>query len=119
MEAKAAELGFSVIRRDENICNLFNKADVLLSDSSSCLIEFLPFGVPLATGGGPLSDSLGYLPEVALLSEDVWLCPVGKLTLIDPKTFFDLIRAYSQGKKGTEFNLDVGCSVGAEISDQI
>ena len=47
------------------------------------------------------------------------MCPVGKLTLIDPKTFFDLIRAYSQGKKGTEFNLDVGCSVGAEISDQI
>jgi hypothetical protein len=119
MEANAADLGFTVVRRDENICNLFDQSDILLSDSSSCLIEFLPFGVSIATGGGPSLDSLEYLPEIALLSEDVWLCPVSKLKLIDPICFIHIIQAYSKGKKSHEFNLGSGATYGNEIAEKI
>jgi hypothetical protein len=119
MEATAVELGFSVITRTENICNIFNQVNILLSDSSSCLIEFLPFGVSIATGGGPFPGHFGYTLDVSLLSEDVWLCPIDKIVLIQPETFFDLIKTFSSTKKNSLALFQDNYRAGEEISKQI
>lgn len=82
MEAwlKASNLrNFVYVDRRSNLCDLFTHADLLVTDSSSCAIEFLPFGPCIETGRfGPskaeiapncsrYADAALYLPVDALL----------------------------------------------------
>lgn len=65
MEAAATEPGrgrFIVAPRELNICALFSHARWLVSDSSSCLVEFGPFGTAVETlSPGEMHDAF---PEV-------------------------------------------------------
>lgn len=61
MEKQALGLGIVVAPRDLNICTLFPHVDVAISDQSSVLVEFLPFGVSIETGahpGGPAEPEI-------------------------------------------------------------
>jgi hypothetical protein len=120
MEAEAIELGFSIISRTENICNVFSQADILVSDSSSCLVEFLPFGVSIETGSGPsVLTADEYRPEASLLSKDVLLLPADKLVQIETISFFNLIKVFSSRSENSLVKFNNGYSAGAEIADQI
>ena len=50
MEAWAARHDMIVAPRGLNACTLFNAVDYLISDTSSLLAEFTPFGVSIETG---------------------------------------------------------------------
>lgn len=50
MEEYAKTHGMIVAPRRLNACELFEDIDVLISDTSSLLAEFLPFGLPVETG---------------------------------------------------------------------
>lgn len=66
MEAAAREAGegrFIVAPRELNICSLFPHARWLVSDSSSCLVEFGPFGTAVETLAP--GEMHGAFPEVA------------------------------------------------------
>lgn len=119
MECKALELGFLIIPRTENICNVFDLADILVSDSSSCLLEFLPFGVPVETGGGPSVSASDYEPEASLLSKNVLLLPVDKLAKLNATSFFDLIKVFSLRSETPMVKFGDGYSAGADISQKI
>jgi hypothetical protein len=120
MESEAIELGFSIISRTENICNVFSRADILVSDSSSCLVEFLPFGVSIETGGGPsVLTSDQYRPEASLLSKDVLLLPADKLVQIETVSFFNLIKVFSSRSENSLIKFNNDYSAGAEIANQI
>jgi hypothetical protein len=56
---------------------------------------------------------------VSLLSEDVWLCPIDKIVLIQPETFFDLIKTFSSTKKNSLALFQDNYRAGEEISKQI
>ena len=63
-----------VAPRSSNICSLFPYAQMLISDRSSCLMEFLPFGIAVETGrfGRKTSEAK---PEVNLICDKVDFLP--------------------------------------------
>lgn len=118
MESVATELGFSISPRPTNICTIFNRADILVSDASSCLIEFLPFGVAIETGGSSVGD-LRYKPETSVLSEDVMLLPVDKFVQVDCDFFYNLVKVFSLRGESSIVEYKHGHSVGSHIAEQI
>jgi CDP-glycerol glycerophosphotransferase (TagB/SpsB family) len=50
MEARAHKLNMLVAPRKMNACELFPHIHYLISDQSSLLGEFIPFGIPIETG---------------------------------------------------------------------
>lgn len=50
MEEYAVKQGAIIAPRRMNACELFENTNVLISDTSSLLVEFLPFGVSIETG---------------------------------------------------------------------
>ena len=59
-----------VAPRDMNICSLFKYIDILISDQSSVLLEFLPFGYSIETGRYNSNEN-DYGPQINRLSEEV------------------------------------------------
>lgn len=53
METLAAKLNMLVLPRDLNICTLFPHVQAVISDQSSVLAEFLPWGPSFETGANP------------------------------------------------------------------
>jgi len=63
MEAMAGARPDAIVApRELNLCALFPFADVLVSDNSSCLIEFLPFGPSIETD--PAGEMSAGFPEI-------------------------------------------------------
>ena len=56
MEDYASSQNMTVVPRNLNACELFEDVDVLVSDTSSLLAEFLPFGLSIETGRNSQSD---------------------------------------------------------------
>lgn len=67
-----------VAPRSMNICCLFPYSHILISDRSSCLLEFLPYGLALETGRYGRSNSEAK-PEVSLISDKVAFLPSNEL----------------------------------------
>ena len=62
MEAAAAGMKNTIVlSHDINLCDTFKQGRILISDQSSALVEFTPFGVSLETGRYDESDNI--LPE--------------------------------------------------------
>jgi len=97
MEVEARDLhGFVVAPRKLNICTLFPYVDVLISDGSSALLEFLPFGLSIETGRTwkkrPAADD--FEPEAGRLSSEVLVLRTAALAalLSSPGELADLIQ---------------------------
>jgi len=60
-----------IIPRCLNICSLFPYVDVLISDRSSVLVEFLPYGISIETGRYGIKEC-DYAPEVSCVVKEVF-----------------------------------------------
>lgn len=113
MEQKAKSLGFIIAPRKMNIVELFihSKASVAVSDVSSCLLEFLPFGTSIETGGGDGPN------DASSFSSEVKYIPAESLISLSPDEFCSLIN--KENKKDSLLNFDLNTSYGELIANNI
>lgn len=76
MEALARELHYVVASPDLNICLLFPYVDAVISDQSSALAEFLPWGASFETGANPKGSAR---PEMSRWYPEVIFRPLDRL----------------------------------------
>lgn len=124
MEEEARKLGFFVAKRDLNICQLFPFIDILISDSSSCLLEFIPFGVSIETGlsGNSYCDIINYKPEASCYSEDVMLLPLHKLlSLLEIEEQFNkIVEIYLNNKSKSSFiSYDINIFYSEKVAQKV
>ena len=115
MEEEARNLDFIIAPREMNIIELFihSNAEVAVSDISSCLLEFLPFGTAIETGGG-------YGPnDASSFSNEVKYMPADELIKLNSDEFYSLIKKKTFDKKETLLDFDISTSYGELIANQI
>lgn len=97
----AAAPNMVVAPRGINICGLFPSVDVLISDQSSVLLEFVPFGLSLETGRYNDNES-AYAPESSHLSEHVRFLDKAQIcdVLSSPQSFEGFVLAEKSRRAG-------------------
>jgi len=115
MEDEARSMNFVVAPREMNIVELFihSNAKVAVSDISSCLLEFLPFGAAIETGGG---DGPG---DASSFSNEVKYIPADELVKLSSDEFNSLIKKENADKKDTLLEFDIEVSYGELIANKI
>ncbi len=113
MEKEAKSLGFIIAPRKMNIVELFihSKASVAVSDVSSCLLEFLPFGTSIETGGGDGPN------DASSFSSEVKYVPAEDLVSLSSDEFHSLIK--KDNNMNSLLNFDLNVSYGELIANQI
>ena len=114
MENQAKILKFNIAPRTMNIVELFlhSKAVVAVSDVSSCLLEFLPFGTSIETGGGDGPN------DASKFSSLVKFIPADDLIKLDSEQFHALV-SKEHAKEASFIDFDFNISYGQLIADRI
>jgi hypothetical protein len=125
MEAAVRALGSQahiVLPARLNLCTLFPRLDVLVTDSSSCALEFVPFGASVETGrtgGGrdPLHDRDPHASRLCAAVEHMDFEALRR-RFSPPGTFLAWARARRAGGSGIVANFRPG-RIGADAASVI